>query len=151
MRVITIQNEEVLKELEEKGRYIVDKEKSNYKNYKKSYDFISKILYDKYKVDMLPIWGFIKIHNEEPKIDLNWSFYQCEFKEKENPILLELEIDEQDGLLTNYYNWTDIMYYIEEGDDLLIEVIKDNLYDLEGTIQVCIPILYPEMIKGVYR
>lgn len=155
MRVITIQDEGVLKVLEEKGYYIVDKEKSDYKFYGESYDIMIKLIYEKYNIEALPIWGFSKVQGLEPENDLRWDYYKGKGgdKRRDDEVLIELEIDDNDGISMNYYEWTDIMYYLEAKNEELVGNAYNNLFNLDraNTIQVCIPILYPEMIKGIYK
>lgn len=154
MRVITIQHKDVLNILEQEGIYWVDQCKSSYKNYKPSYDKMMKLMEEKLGVQLLPIWCFSKVQGMEPSTDINWENYigkGCPLDE--NSVLLELEVDETNALIMDYYQWTDYMFFLEGNDGDGIETALENLFKLEraDTVQVCIPFIKKNMITGIYQ
>lgn len=105
MRLWTIQPPEVLKIIEETGRFICDKNKSTYyEDFQAAYAWMIKHMFKMKKPDdaELPIWAWYKWNwkNEEPsltsgEIGVPGNKYVC----------IELEIPYEDIVLSDYNNW----------------------------------------------
>jgi len=97
--------------------------------YKNLYDKLFKKLgIDGYRV----IWGWYKRFgtilgnvSDKDAIDLVYGTLHC--PSKDTDILVKLDISENNVKLVNYYEWTDLMFFTEEGDDGYTKEEIDNL------------------------
>lgn len=154
MRVVTIQHKDVLDIINRRGAYWVDQSKSQYDSYSETYDVMKELMRTVTGEEVLPIWCFSKVHDIEPSTDINWEYYDGKGANiDENSVLLELEIEESKAVITNYYNWTDYMYYLGERDWGEAICSLGYITDLTqaDTIQVCIPYISKDMLIGVYK
>ena len=153
MKVVTIQHKNVLDILRQEGIYWVDQYRSDYKGFKPTYDKMMILMEEKIGVKLLPIWCFSRVQGMEPSTNLNWENYKgkgCPIDE--TSVLFELEVDEINALIMDYYQWTDYMYFLGDNDDEGIETALENLFKIEtaDTVQVCIPFIKKNMILSVY-
>lgn len=151
MRVVTIQDKQVLEDLLRSGIYIVDIYKSKYKQYEESYRTMKELMDKHLGIRTLPIWGFNKVQGMVPPIDLDWEYYKGKGVDiTPNSVIMELEVDERNMLIMDYYQWTDYMYFLGEGDTERANVSLQNLFDIDNadTIQICMPFMHKYMIKS---
>ena len=149
MRIITIQNKKVSEIIRKEGIYVVDRDKSQYNSYGASYEKMRSLMGKHLNIKTLPIWGFLKIHDMTPSLDLNCPYYIGKGAIiDENSVLLELEVDESMALIMDYYKWTDYMYFLGEGNTVKAEKSLSALFEIENadTIQVCIPYIKKSML-----
>ena len=164
LRIITLQNKEVLDTIEKEGLYIFsDTSKSKFLEQNKNlYLWLTDILKDKLDsktkdLFKFPVWGWYNFGNEELPIDIKKYGGKCITEEV---VLLELSIPENLILLSDYYNWADCMYFYEYPDELESEVgytsferLKEDVFyiDDQGYTQAIFPYIKKDMILNVYQ
>lgn len=78
--------------------------------------------------------------------------YLCHASGKDNEVLVELEIPKEECFRTDYYEYSDLLYFLEFGDDpQTIDIIKDILRSGQirenSEVQILYPVLKPEYVK----
>ena len=105
MRLWTIQPLEVLEKIKQKGEFVCNPVYSD-SDFKRAYYWLVKQMDSRgiehpYGLE-LPIWAWYKTDWENKKPDLE----QEDFSDKrENLVCIELEIDDKDVLLSDFYAW----------------------------------------------
>ena len=105
MRLWTIQPLEVMEIIKQKGEFICNPIYSDL-DFKRAYHWLVKQMDSRgiehpYGLE-LPIWAWYKTDWENKKPDLE----QEDFSDKrENLVCIELEIDDKDVLLSDFYAW----------------------------------------------
>ena len=157
MRLITIQNKEVLSIINETGVYKVDPCKLAYQRLLPNYETMRGIMNKNLKIssDNLPIWCYLKLGGETPPLDLGCEDYHHKGTSglNDNVVLLELVVPDDQVLLTDYYSWTDYLFFTnEEPDEHNSKMSLDNLlnYNLNDTVQAAIFNITKGMIKSIH-
>lgn len=142
--------------IKETGEYMVDSSKLAYprllKNYTVMRDLMNKALNN--NSNNLPIWCYYKLEGEIPPLDLYYEMYQHKGTSglSKNVVLLELETLDNQAYLTNYYNWSDYLFYTnEEPNSEYSKLSLANLtnYSERDTIQATLFKITEDMIQSV--
>lgn len=114
-------------------------------------------------INAYPIWGLVEYEGEP----LSYSYiisdpnmpYLLPLEKSNDYILLEIEKDEKDVLLTDFYNWVDVLYYYKDADDNEREEMKSygantlahalNLRE-DCTLQAIMKNIKKEDVKNTY-
>lgn len=157
MRLVTIQNKEVLDIINETGTYKVDPSKLAYQRLLPNYETMRDIMNENLKTnsDNLPIWCYLQLNGETPPLDLGCEDYYHKGTSglNENVVLLELVVPDDQVFLTDYYSWTDYLFFTnEEPDEHDSKISLDNLhnYNLNDTVQATIFNITKDMIKSIH-
>ena len=150
MKLLTIQNVEVYRQLNRKQVYRasidnIKLDENGYSNLTKPY----QMMMEQYGYSNIPIFCSV--------LGRKCEFYGARTK---NALLLELDVPDTEIKLQSYYDWVDVIYFTElpedwEGNDLE-QFIKDTLNGLNTdnqntAIQATIPEIRPEWLKGYYK
>lgn len=145
MKLITIQDINVFKQLKQNNVYYSDLSRLNNKsNLIKPY----KIMMNHYGYLHVPIFCCV--------IGRYSEFFGAKI---EDGIILELDVPKDIVKLQVYYNWSDIIYFTEypnewSGSDINKFIIDTlNGYETDSdkhAIQAVIPYIHPEWLKGSY-
>lgn len=114
MKLWTVQHKNVIEKINREGIYIANGEHSwhYHERGKKAYDLIIK------RLKAYPIWTL----NSYEGTQLAYDFIKENLKNighilpigAKDSILLELEKPDDECILTDYYNWVDVLYYYQD-------------------------------------
>lgn len=156
MRIITFQSKEILSIINKTGEYIVDQNKLAYLRLLPNYKVMRDIMNDKININSnsIPIWCYYRLEGEQPPLDLNCELYHHKGTSglSNDVVLLELEVPDNQVYLSNYYCWTDYLFFTNEEPNVLdSKLALDNLenYDMRDTIQATIFKITKDMIKSI--
>ena len=146
MKILTIQNKDVLNTLKQNKIYYANRISLS-ENLKEVYT----MMMNHYNYVNSPIFGCI--------IGRYAEFYGANI---ENGIILELDIPDQYVKKQVYYDWTDLIYFMEfpeeftscslELDDFMLDVLNGkNTEDLDKPIQVTFPHIDPKWLINSYE
>lgn len=109
MRLWTIQDEVVYNTIITEGKYVCDGSKSEHlewKTYKKAYDWLSKKMKEKIgeapSGNDYPVWAW----RSRPDLRRN-----CWATKGKKCVLLEIEVDEKDVVITDFVHWHNVINY----------------------------------------
>lgn len=134
MRLWTVHPVEVLTEIEKKGRYICQPDKSTYldwgTDFKNAYDWISNQMQqrgiEKPKGVTYPVWAWHTYCSKRGKLDLRKRNY---LGEKGESVCLEIEVPDNEVLLSDYFDWHQVLNNAPLVSDDLVE--DDEKFDAE--------------------
>lgn len=79
--------------------------------------------------------------------------YLCRASGKDNEVLVELEIPKDECFRTDYYEYSDLLYYLELGDepktiDIIKNILRDGKIREHSEVQILYPVLKPKYLKS---
>lgn len=145
MKLVTVQNVEVVKQLRRGNTYYAELSRiEGESNLSNAY----QVMMGHYGYSHAPVFGCVVGRRAE--------FYGANL---DNSVLLELEIPDDVVRLQSYYDWSDVIYFLEfpyewNGDDF-DKFVANTLNgfgtaDMKCTVQAVIPYILPEWLKEVY-
>lgn len=131
MRIITVQTTDVLSKILTDGVYHAHHDPDKLNNLAKPYQY----LMETYNYQHWPIFGCP-------------VGYKCEYygANTENTAMIELEIPDDEVRVQSYYNWVDVIYYMELPKDW----INEATYPLEKFFKDTLSVKNIDEIKDVY-
>ncbi len=138
MKIWTFQSTEVYQKLLEQDIYYCNIDKSElcqeFKSFKTAYNWMRTQMYKRLSginTNTWPIWCWYKWNNKHKKPDLRYA----EFKYREaDEYLIELEVPDDQVLLSDFDNWHFVLNGIDNEDWQEIFNVDESVY-----IQACIP------------
>lgn len=136
MRILTIQHRKVLEEIQANGIYKADMCRIA-PNHVKPYGLMMKT----YGYETCPIFGAI--------IGYRVNFYGAHLHEGDT-IVLELEVPREFVHVQDYYDWSDVIFYMEEGEDPYAEKVLTRFdneeLDNRRPLQATLPYILKEWV-----
>lgn len=142
IKIWTAQNKEVLNIINSSGVYIPDESFSKY------YQGKGKLAYDLIinKINAFPIFGIVTYIGNRVIFNDDINRLSSDIPFSKDNVLFELEMKDNDVLLTDYYNWVDILYYYQDANDLE----KKELY-YASTLDHCLQIKEGRIVQSIIK
>jgi hypothetical protein len=158
MKIITIQSEEIFDILKESGIYHCSFISEYNESTPLSYNHLANKLTAMGKPCDIPIFAWSKVIDDEINMSVTSLLRMNEMTPfKENTIILELEVSDDELLLTDFYNFVDMRYSEEfpKGNPNYEEISTtwEDVFNIrrDVEIQAILPYIKHEWVKNAYH
>ena len=149
MYLITFQHPSVWEEIQEKGLYICNHIGGHHEQHPISYGELATHVWVG-----IPIFAWMQVYKNKPLSLLQVERMLEMTSMPDNYLILELEVPDNIPLLTNFYDWSDLLFDEEEGFSGDRKTLWNNILDVNEQsveIQVILPYLRKSWVKNVNK
>lgn len=153
MRLLTSQHINVWNKIIEDGIYQCTISSNTRERTINSYNKMANAVKEKTGIEVLsPIWCWFRVDDKYINTIKETNLKRCDGMTGVNEIVMLLEVPDEIPLLSDFYEWVDVMYQELTPNDPL-GVKFEDIFDIreDVSIQACIPYIKKEYIIEAYR